>query len=112
MSESDQQNPQNSQRARLQQLRSIPEAKRTDAEWDELNELEITQALSNGQGGPNPNARALVPGNQQQRRQGGGGGGGQQRQGGRPRHGQQDQQGRKFRHRPNRGGGGGGGGPR
>jgi hypothetical protein len=114
VSETDPKDP-NTQRARLQQLRSIPEAKRTDAEWDELNELEITAALSNGQGGPNPNARAFVPGNQQQQRRqggggGGGGGGGQQRQGGRPRHGQQDQQGRKFRHRPNRGGGGGGGG--
>jgi hypothetical protein len=112
VSETDPKDP-NTQRARLQQLRSIPEAKRTDAEWDELNELEITQALSNGQGGPNPNARAFVPGNQQQQRRqgGGGGGGGQPRQGGRPRHGQQqDQQGRKFRHRPNRGGGGGGGG--
>ena len=104
MSDSDQ----NTQRARLQQLRSIPEAKRTDAEWDELNELEITMALSNGQGGPNPNARPFMHGNQQQqRRQGGGGGGGgnQQRQGGRPRHGQQQDQQRKFRHRPNRGGG-------
>ena len=99
----------NTQRARLQQLRSIPEAKRTDAEWDELNELEITMALSNGQGGPNPNSRSFVHGgNQQQRRQGGGGGGGggnnQQRQGGRPRHGGQQDQQRKFRHRPNRGG--------
>ena len=102
MSESDQ-NPQNSQRARLQQLRSIPEAKRTDAEWDELNELEITMALSNGQGGPNPNSRPFSHGNPQQRRQGGGGGGGggqQQRQGNRPRHGGQQDQQRKFRHRP------------
>ncbi|MBI2318780.1 MAG: hypothetical protein HYU75_17765 [Betaproteobacteria bacterium] len=34
----------NSPRSRLQELLAIPERQRTDAEWDEINELEITLA--------------------------------------------------------------------
>lgn len=34
----------NSPRRRLQALLAIPERQRTDAEWDEINELEITLA--------------------------------------------------------------------
>src|SRR4051812_9102396 len=52
----------NSPRDRLQALRKIPERQRTDAEWDELNELEISQAVRNpvrpqdqGGGGGNRN---------------------------------------------------------
>src|SRR5690242_12641945 len=37
---------------RLQQLRAIPERDRTDAEWDEMNELEIMLASSNRAGAP------------------------------------------------------------
>lgn len=38
---------QTSPRQRLQQLLSIPERQRTDAEWDEINELEIELAPGN-----------------------------------------------------------------
>ena len=37
----------NSPRTRLQQLLAIPERQRTDAEWDELNEIEILLAVGN-----------------------------------------------------------------
>jgi hypothetical protein len=43
-----------SPRARLQQLLAIPDRQRTDAEWDELNELEIMLASENREGAPNP----------------------------------------------------------
>ena len=36
-----------SPRRRLQELLSIPERQRTDAQWDEINELEITLASTN-----------------------------------------------------------------
>jgi hypothetical protein len=88
-----------SPRARLQQLQAIPERQRTDAEWDELNELEIMLASGNRQGGPNPNIRSTGPmssgsGQQQQQRQGGG----HQRPGGGQHRGQRS--GRKFHQRP------------
>lgn len=56
---------------RLRELIAIPERQRTDAEWDELNELEISLAQGNREGAPDP-------GNRQQKQQGqpGGGGGG------------------------------------
>jgi hypothetical protein len=41
-----------SPRARLQQLLAIPDRQRTDAEWDELNELEIKLASGNREGAP------------------------------------------------------------
>jgi len=41
-----------SPRARLQQLLAIPDRQRTDAEWDELNELEIMLAAGNRPGAP------------------------------------------------------------
>ena len=93
-----------SPRARLQQLQAIPERQRTDAEWDELNELEIMLASGNRQGGPNPNMRNNQPmsGGGQQRQGGGGGGGGggqgQPRPGGGQHRGQRP--GRKFHQRP------------
>ncbi len=38
-----------SPRQRLQELLAIPERQRTEAEWDEINELEIRLASSNRQ---------------------------------------------------------------
>ncbi len=107
----------NSPRARLQALLAIPERQRTDAEWDELNELEIMLASGNRQGAPDPNRNAQPGGGQQHRHGGGGqqhrhGGGGQQQNrpgggggggGGQPRHGQRP--GRKFHQRPPKRGG-------
>ncbi len=69
--------PQVSPHARMKELQAIPDRQRTDAEWDELNDLEIKLASVNRQGAPIPNA--------QQHRQGGGGQGqrNDQRRGGR-----------------------------
>jgi hypothetical protein len=96
----------------MQELLAIPDRNRTDAEWDELNELEIALASGNRPGAPEPQSRSLhqrqntgsrgQPGSRPQQGQGlnknpgGGGGGG----------------GKKFHKRPGkrRGGGGGGGG--
>jgi hypothetical protein len=83
-----------SPRARLQQLQAIPERQRTDAEWDELNELEIMLASGNRQGAPNPNVRNTPPMSSGQQRQGGN----QPRPGGGPHRGQRP--GRKFHQRP------------
>jgi hypothetical protein len=70
-----------SPRQRLQALLAIPEGQRTDAQWDELNELEIELASGNRQGAPQPGARqnqnvSAPPGHQNQQ--------GQQRPGGGP----------------------------
>jgi hypothetical protein len=46
-----------SPRLRLQALLAIPDRQRTDAEWDELNELEIKLASSNREGTPEQGAR-------------------------------------------------------
>jgi hypothetical protein len=46
-----------SPRARLQALLAIPDRQRTDAEWDELNELEIMLATGNREGAPEQGAR-------------------------------------------------------
>jgi hypothetical protein len=82
-----------SPRARLQALQAIPERQRTDAEWDELNELEIALAAGNRQGAPQQGGRgnAPAPGGQPNRP----GGGGQQQQ---QQHGRR--QGKRFHHRP------------
>ncbi len=64
-----------SPRQRLQALLAIPEGQRTDAQWDELNELEIELASGNRQGAPQPGARQnqnVPPGPQGQQRPGGG----------------------------------------
>lgn len=101
--------PPQSPRARLQELLAIPDRNRTDAEWDELNELEIALASGNRPGAPDPQSR------QSHQRQNTGGGPGRQQQpgGGRPQ-GQNKGPGggKKFHKRPGkrRGGGGGGGG--
>jgi hypothetical protein len=56
-----------SPRRRLQELLAIPDSRRTEAQWDELNELEISLAPVN---------QAVDPDKQRQRPNGGGGGGG------------------------------------
>ena len=56
-------------------LLAIPERERTEAEWDELNELEIMLAPGNREGAPDPSLRQ----NQQQP-----GGGNRPRRGGDP----------------------------
>lgn len=50
-----------SPRRRLQELLAIPDNQRTDAEWDELNELEISLAPGNREGAPDPNLRRPTP---------------------------------------------------
>ena len=60
----DEQQPNNSPRARLQALLAIPERQRTDEQWDELNELEIMLASGNRQGAPDQNARGNPQGGQ------------------------------------------------
>ena len=44
-------------RLRLQALLAIPERQRTEAEWDELNELEIMLAPGNREGAPEQGVR-------------------------------------------------------
>ena len=69
-----------SPRQRLQALLAVPERQRTDAQWDEIIELEIVLAPGNREGAPDPNARRN-PGPQGgpqggHPKPGGGGGGG------------------------------------
>ena len=47
----------NELRARLRELLAIPDRDRTDAEWDELNELEILLAPGNREGARDPDPR-------------------------------------------------------
>lgn len=58
-----------SPRHRLQELLSIPERQRTDAQWDEINELEIDLASVNRLEAREPSVRrnAPVPNNDQRR---------------------------------------------
>lgn len=65
-------------RQRLQALLAIPERDRTDAEWDELNELEISLASTRGPQTPDQGARRTGPPNGRPPQPGGGGGGGGQ----------------------------------
>ena len=51
-----------SPRRRLQELLAIPERQRTDAEWDEINELEIKLASANREDAPEQGARRDSPG--------------------------------------------------
>jgi hypothetical protein len=46
-----------SPRQRLQELLAIPDRQRTEAEWDELNELEIMLASGNREGAPEQGGR-------------------------------------------------------
>jgi hypothetical protein len=41
----------------MQELLAIPDSQRSDEEWDELNELEISLAPGNREGAPDPNIR-------------------------------------------------------
>jgi hypothetical protein len=66
-----------SPRRRLQELLAIPERERTDAQWDEINELEITLASANRADNQQDVRRNAPPANDQPRSGGGGGGGGQ-----------------------------------
>jgi hypothetical protein len=94
----------------MQALQAIPDSQRTDAEWDELNELEIMFAPGNRVGAPDrSNAGGERNGGGQSRRKGGGGqrpqGGGNVAQpGATPQGGEQGAGGkrpaRKFRKKP------------
>ena len=59
---------QTSLRLRLQTLLAIPERQRADAEWDELNELEIKLAAGNREGAPEQGVRwnSATPGGRSQ----------------------------------------------
>ncbi len=70
-------------RRRIRELLAIPDRDRTDAEWDELNELEIQTAPGNRAGGQQPAAYSGKPAFQSKNRskgkgphKGGGAGGG------------------------------------
>jgi hypothetical protein len=81
---------QNPLRHRLRELLAIPDRNRTDAQWDELIELEILLAPGNREGAP-------VPG---QRREGAPSGGQPNPHGGTSGR----KSSKKFHKRPNRGG--------
>jgi hypothetical protein len=76
-----------SPRRRLQELLAIPDSQRTEAEWDELNELEISLAPGNREGAPDPNLRRPSPSSGVGRNIPGRNArpGGQQKSGGQPR---------------------------
>ena len=64
-----------SPRRRLQELLAIPERQRTDAQWDEINELEIKLASANREDAPEQGARRETPAtnnNPRRNRSGGG----------------------------------------
>ena len=61
-----------SPRQRLQELLAIPEGQRTEAQWDEINELEIKLASGNRQQSPEQGARGNVPNTSGHLRPGGG----------------------------------------
>jgi len=92
-----------SPRQRMKELQAIPERQRTDAEWDELNELEIMLASGNREGAPDPSARRDMKPLSSQGGQG-------QGQGGQPKPGNGGGRGRKpqrkFHKRPPKAGGG------
>ena len=81
-----------SPRQRMQALLAIPDRQRTDAQWDELIELEIMLAPGNREGAPQPGPR---------RNMGGGPQGGHQKPGGGQPHGKKS--GKKFHKRPPKG---------
>jgi hypothetical protein len=64
-----------SPRRRLQELLAIPERQRTDAQWDEINELEIKLASANREDAPDQSVRRETPAtsNQPRRNRPGGG---------------------------------------
>lgn len=82
-------------RARIRQLNAIPDRDRTDAEWEELNELEIMLAPGNREGAPDPSRLH----GQQNRGRGPGGPGGGNPGGGNPGGGQHRRNKKNFQHR-------------
>ena len=50
-----------SPRQRLQELLAVPDRQRTDAQWDEINELEIILAPGNREGAQDHGARRQGP---------------------------------------------------
>jgi hypothetical protein len=82
--------PQFDPRRRIRELMSIPERDRTDAEWDELNELEIQTAPGNRAGNQPPLAYtgkpSFHPKNRMKGKGGGKPGGGRPQQGGNKPH--------------------------
>ena len=46
-----------SPRQRLKELQAVPERERTDAQWDEMNELEISLAAGNRDNAPDQGAQ-------------------------------------------------------
>lgn len=56
-----------SPRRRMQELLAIPDNVRSDAEWDELNELEIQLAQGNRIGAPDPGGARRNPAQQQRK---------------------------------------------
>lgn len=61
-------------RRRIRELLAIPERDRTDAQWDELNELEIQTAPGNRAGSMQPQTHGGKPGYHQKNRMKGKGG--------------------------------------
>jgi hypothetical protein len=61
-----------SPRQRLQELLAIPERQRTEAEWDEINELEIKLASGNRQDNPQQGPGRNAPNTSGHPRPGGG----------------------------------------
>jgi hypothetical protein len=57
-----------SPRRRLQSLLAIPDNQRTEADWDEIVELEIQLAPGNREDGPGRDMRTATPQSQQNRR--------------------------------------------
>src|SRR6266567_2306698 len=51
-----------SPRGHLQELLAIPESRRTDAQWDEIHELEIKLSSANREQTPEQGARRNTPG--------------------------------------------------
>lgn len=86
----------------MQELLAIPDSVRSDAEWDELNELEIQLAAVNREGAPpprthaNPKRRGPPPQQRQQQARPAAAGGGAAPAGGTPN----KPSGRKFHKRP------------
>jgi len=83
-------------RARIKELLAIPDRERSDAQWDELNELEIMMAVSSRQAMPRPDMPRGNGGGQggNRPRHGGGGNGNGGQHPGNPN--------RKFHNRPPR----------
>jgi uncharacterized membrane protein YgcG len=91
-----------SPRQRLQTLLAVPEKQRTDAQWDEIIELEIVLAPGNREGAPDPNVRRNQGGQGGHSRSGGGGGASGGSGGGGPGGGSHGKKQKRFHKRPPR----------